>query len=669
MEKVSKRLITAEDLYEFKVIGGVRLSPDGSKVIFTQQRVDKASEKKYTNLWLSDVRTGKTAAFTQGDHSDHSPVWSPDGKTIAFLSNRDNKEKPAQIYLIAVEGGEARRLTDIKGGIGGLSWSPDGKQLLCSVTKTDQEVLDREADERKKKLGTVVRVYDRIFYKRDGEGFLGHERQHIWVVDALTGEGKQLTDHKVFDEVDPAWSPDGKSIVYVSNLAKDPDFAPDKDELFVMPAAGGKARKVATEAGGKGAPVFSPDGKWIAYFGGWGEGEGWRNTYLWLAPADGSAKPVNLTIQFDLHIDAAVINDVGSPEMMSPIWSKDGRKIYFQVAYHGSSLLKVIDIKSAKLDTVIGEGGAVGSVSFDKAQSSLAYFFGNFTDPAQVKLLDLKTGKSKLLYSANADLLKQLDLGSVEEVWYKSESGMDLQGWILKPPSFDKTKKYPSILEIHGGPQTQYGKFFMHEFYYFASKGYVVHFTNPRGGRGYGEEHTRAIWGGWGTADYQDLMTWTDLVAKKPYIETSRMFVTGGSYGGYMTVWIIGHTQRFKAAVTQRCVSNFLSMWGSSDFNWVFQRMLGARQPFFDFEKFWEQSPIAYIGNAKTPTKVIHNEEDHRCPIEQGEQVFVALKSLNVPTQFVRFPGEPHGLSRVGRTDRRIERLNHIVGWFDKYLK
>jgi dipeptidyl aminopeptidase/acylaminoacyl peptidase len=209
----------------------------------------------------------------------------------------------------------------------------------------------------------------------------------------------------------------------------------------------------------------------------------------------------------------------------------------------------------------------------------------------------------------------------------------------------------------------------MHEFYFLAAKGYVVHFSNPRGGRGYGEDHARAIWGQWGSVDYEDLMAWTDYVAQQPYIDTTRMGVTGGSYGGYMTVWIIGHTDRFKAAVTQRCVSNFISMWGSSDMNWHFQYPINNKPPFEDLQAYWEVSPIAYIGNAKTPTKVLHNEMDHRCPIEQGEQVFVALKRIGVETEMVRFPDEFHGLSRTGRTDRRISRLNHIVDWFDKYLK
>jgi len=229
-------------------------------------------------------------------------------------------------------------------------------------------------------------------------------------------------------------------------------------------------------------------------------------------------------------------------------------------------------------------------------------------------------------------------------------------------------KKYPSILEIHGGPQTQYGFYFMHEFYYLASKGFVVYFCNPRGGRGYGEEHTKAIRHDWGTNDYADLMAWVDHIEKELYIDRSRMGVTGGSYGGYMTVWIIGHTRRFQAAVTQRCVSNFISMWGSSDLNHLFEDTLNLKPPYEDLKNYWEHSPIAYIANARTPTLVIHNENDMRCPIEQGEQVYVALKKQGVATEMVRFPDEFHGLSRTGRTDRRIVRLNSIVGWFEMYL-
>jgi dipeptidyl aminopeptidase/acylaminoacyl peptidase len=670
MATPKKNWVKAEDLYDFKTIHNVRIAPDGKNIIFASQRVERKTEKKYTNLWMvSTDSKGKAQQFTYGNQNDTYPCWSPDGSQIAFLSNRGDTEKSSQIYLIPSGGGEARPLTQIKGSIGSFSWSPDGKRLLCLVTLTDQEALAREEDEQKRKLGVVARDYKRVFYKLDGSGYLPQERTHLWTVDAQNGKGKQLTNHPVYDEYDAAWSPDGKWIVYLSNRSSDPDFNLEAVDLFVMPASGGEPRKIGTELGEKNLPNFSWDGKWIAYYGGFGEGEGWRNNYLWVVAADGSQKPRNLTQKYDLHASSWTINDLGEPEQMPPTWSKDNRNIYFPVSYHGSSILDRIDINGEKLETIIGEGGVVGSFTFDRDQKKLGYFYGKMDDPTQVCILDMQTRQTHLLHSHNADLLKKIDLGSIEEVWFKGGDGNDVQGWILKPPDFDPHKKYPSILEIHGGPQLQYGNLFMHEFYYFASKGFVVYFCNPRGGRGYGEEATKAIWGSWGGADYADLMCWTDYMEKQPYIDPARMGVTGGSYGGYMTVWIIGHTQRFKAAVTQRCVSNFISMWGSSDFNWAFQHDLVARQPFYDFEKYWKMSPIAYFGNAKTPTKVIHNEFDLRCPIEQGEQVFVALKSLGVPTEFVRFPDEFHGLSRTGRTDRRIARLNHIIGWFEEYLK
>ncbi len=665
-----KRLITAEDLYEIKPIQFVRLSPDGRNIIFTCKRVDRKTEKKFSNLFILPAAPGsKARQYTYGDQTDTLPAWSPDGSQIAFLSNRGNPEKPPQIYLIPSDGGEARPLTDIKGSISAFKWSPDGKQLLCQVVLTDKEELEREADETKRKLGTVMRDYKRVFYKLDGAGYLGHERAHLWIVDARTGKARQLTSHEIYDERDADWSPDGSQVVFLSNRTADPDFSVDHDELYVMPSKGGEMRKIESEPGEKYMPVFSPDGKWIAYYGSLGEGEDWHNMSLWIVPSDGSAKPVDLLKKYDIHASSWTINDIMEPEWMPPTWSNDGQTIYFPVAIHGSSTLNSIDLKGSKLETIIPEGGVVGSFAFDKSQEHLAYYYGTREDPCMVCLLDMKTKQTRELYSPNAELLNKIDLGSIEEVWFKGPSGNDLQGWILKPPAFDPKKKYPSILEIHGGPKTQYGNYFMHEFYYLASKGYVVYFCNPRGGRGYGEAHAKAIWGSWGGADYDDLMCWADYMEKQPYIDKKRMGVTGGSYGGYMTVWIIGHTQRFAAAVTQRCVSNFISMWGSSDMNWVFQRELKAKQPFFDMQKFWKMSPIAYIGNAKTPTKVIHNEFDLRCPIEQGEQVFVALKSLGVDTEMVRFPDEFHGLSRTGRTDRRIARLNAILSWFEKYLK
>ena len=664
-----KKVTKAEDLYKFQVINGLRISPDGKFLIYQQTRVDSKTEKKYTNLWVIGTERGGVRQFTFGNQSDTLPRWSPDSSQIAFLSNRENKDKPPQIYLISIHGGEAQRLTEIEGVVSDFAWSPDGRRLVCSLQKTDPEQLEREKDEQKKKLGVVSRRYERVFYKLDGSGYLPRERTHIWVVDTRTGKGRQLTDHTVYDEQSPTWSPDGKWIAFTSNRSQEPDFNPDEIDLFLIPAVGGEFKKVQAPVGEKTQPSFSPDGRWIVYYGREGKELWYKNDSLWVAPLDSSSPARNLTEAYDLNVSPWTINDIGEPELMPPTWTKDGQRLLFPVTYHGSSVLMSVAVDGSSLQTEIGEGGVVGSFALDKDQEWLAYLYGDANDPCQVFLQDWKSKSIRKLTQVNAEILRNVDLGSLETVWIKGPAGNDLQGWILKPPGFDAKKKYPSILEIHGGPLTQYGFLFMHEFYYLAAQGYVVHFTNPRGGRGYGEAHAVAIWGDWGNADYADLMAWTDYVSDQPYIDKNRMGVTGGSYGGYMTLWIIGHTQRFKVAVTQRCVSNMVSMWGSSDLNWSFQVELQAGPPFEDLQKYWDMSPMKYIGNARTPTLVSHSEGDLRCPIEQGEQAFVALKRLGVDTEMVRFPDEFHGLSRTGRTDRKIARLNHFVRWFDKYLK
>jgi len=668
MSPRKKRLITAEDLYRFQLLTDCRISPDGQHVVYCVQRVDKKAEKKYSNLWVVPTGGGQPRQFTYGDQVDSQPRWSPDGREIVFLSNRGDGKQP-QMCVIPFYGGEARPLTDLKGTFGAFEWSPDGRQIVCQFRKKDQEAVEREEDAQKEELGIVARHITRVFYKLDGTGYLPKERWHIWTVDTRNGRARQLTDSDVYDEVEPRWSPDGRDIVFCSNRSEDPDLYPDAIDLYLIPAAGGEMRKVETPYGEKGLPSFSPDGRWIVYVGREGRSNWWKNDNLWVVPAGGQGRARNLTAPYDLHVSSSTINDMGAPAMIPPTWSKDGQTLYFQTVQHGNTLLKSISLEGDDLQTVIGGEGVVGAFTFDQEGAKVAYFYGEMQDPGQVWVRDMATGGARKLTRVNENLLRGIDLGEIEEVWFKGPAGNNLQGWILKPPGFDPSEKYPSILEIHGGPLTQYGSFFMHEFYYLAAQGYVVFFSNPRGGRGYGETHAGAIWGAHGTADYADLMAWTDVVAGQPYIDPDRMGVTGGSYGGYMTNWIIGHTDRFTAAVTQRSISNRISGWGSKDFNWKYQEMFDDQPPWEAVDRYWDVSPMKYIGNAKTPTLVIHSQQDQRCPIEQGEQIFVALKRLGVETEFVVFPDEPHGLSRVGRTDRRIERLNHIRRWFDRYLK
>lgn len=664
-----KRRIAAEDLYRIQLLNDPQISPDGHQVILSVKRVDRKTNKQYSNLWLFDAEGGGYRQFTYGDQNDRQARWSPDGKLIAFLSDRESNEQ-SQLYLIPAQGGESRPLTGLKGDFGEFEWSPDGSSILCSFRNLDPDALERSEDKGKKELGVVYRRYTRAGYKLDGAGFLPNEKWHIWTVDVKSGKERQVTKGEDYEELSPRWSPDGKEILFFSNRSDRPDIDYHLSELYALPASGGPFRLIPTPAGLKSSASLSPDGKWVAFLCRLGKGNTWQNTNVWLVPADGSAPAVNLTGKFDIQVGSGTLTDTGERSVSPPGWSSDGQRLYFQVTRHGKVSLASVTILGKDLVTLV-EGGIVGEFSLDSARERVAYFRGAMSDIGQVSVKHLGNHRSRQLTRFNQSWLRRIDLGQVEEIWYKGRDGNDLQGWILKPPGFDETKRYPSILEIHGGPLAQYGDTFMHEFYFLAAHGYVVHFTNPRGGQGYGEAHSRAIHRDWGGADYADLMTWTDLVAQKPYIDTGRMGVTGGSYGGYMTSWIIGHTDRFKAAVAQRVVSNMISFWGSSDMGYYFEDAWGRQgEPAWrDLETYWDHSPMKYIGNAKTPTMVIHSEQDWRCPLEQGEQLFLALRAMGVETELILFPDSPHGLSRVGRTDRRIARLNHILRWFDNYLK
>lgn len=667
-----KRAITAQDLYSIKNLSHARISPDGKQVVYVVQWVEQETEKKYANLWVVATEGGEPVQFTIGKQSDTSPEWSPDGKTIAFLSNRDNTDLPPQIYVIPFGGGEAKKLTDIQGMISSFSWSPDGKSLLATITSADEDFIARMKDERKKKLGVVFREYDSVSYKMDGVGYLPKGRSHLWLINTGDGVVEQITNDDRYSEEGATFSPEGKHIAYVSNRADRPEFEPWKDEIYLYSFSDKTTKVIPALVGGKHHLSFSPDGKVLAFFGTEGKTLWHGYTRLFTVNLD-TGEVRRLTDKFDFSCESSTLTDASSMELMHPYWSNSGEKIIFQVDHHGSTMLAEISPSGGDVDFLIDEGGVVGSPTFSTSEEILTFVSAGIDRLAEVFSMNRGGNETKQLSFHNQPLLEELDLGTVEEVWFKGPDGNDLQGWIVFPSEFNDTVQYPSILEIHGGPTAQYGNNFMHEFYYLAAQGYVVYYTNPRGGTGYGEEHCKAILGDWGNKDYQDLMTWVDLVQQRPYIDPDCMGVTGGSYGGYMTVWMIGHTNRFSAAVSQRCVSNLTSMWGSSDMNWATQGMVAKGEetypPFIDFDLYWRHSPIAYVGNATTPTLLIHSESDYRCPIEQSEQVFVALKYLDVPTKMVRFPDESHGLSRGGRTDRRIVRLEQIAGWFDQYLK
>lgn len=666
----TKRPLTAEDLYHLQLVSDPQISPDGRYVVFGLLRVDRKTEKKYANLWLVLADgSAPPRRFTVGNQTDTHPRWSPDGTAIAFLSNRQD-EKQMQLYVIPFQGGEARPVTEVLGSFAGFSWSPDGRHFVAQFRQKDQEAIEREKDEQKKKLGVVARHITSLTYKSDGVGYLPQEKWHVWTFDVETGEGVQLTEGDKH-ETEPCWSPDGQHILFVSNRHAVPDLNPDATELYQIPAAGGQMIQVETgHHGRKFSPAFSPDGRSIAYLGRTRPGDWAQNSCLYVVPAAGG-QARNLSVAHDLHLSLMTLTDTGSnTPPPPPTWSRDGRRIFVLATEQGNQPLLAFDTASGEYERLIDDPGLVGSFNLNTAQDKLAYLWGTQTMTGQVWLHDMAPRTSMALTHFNEDLFAQITWGHIEEVRFAGPDGHPLHGWVLQPPGFDPSQRYPVVLEIHGGPMTQYGRAFMHEFHFLAAHGYVVAFSNPRGSQGYGETHAMAIANGWGTVDYADVMAWADVVAGLPYVDANRMGVTGGSYGGYMTTLIIGKTHRFKTAVAQRVVSNFLSFYGSSDLNWMTEHLVGVDgQPWDDLAQYWQQSPISFIGNARTPTLIIHSENDFRCDREQGEQVFVALKKLGVDTEMLLFPEESHGLSRDGRTDRRVERLHHMVRWFDKYLR
>lgn len=660
--------LTSDDLYRLAPVGDPRLSPDGQHVVYCQQRIERDSQKAFVNLYLVPTGPGRTRQFTVGDQRDTRPRWSPDGRTIAFLSDRGGK---ARLYTIPVDGGEARPLGTWHGALGAFAWSPDGRRLAVTVRRPSAEEDAAEDNPKRKDLGTVARHITRMHYKGDGEGYIPAERWDLWLVDAASGRTRKVLAGDDYDVGAPAWHPDGKRVVFAANRGPAADLDPERVTLWLIDVdAGGEPRELATPLGGVSSPTFSPDGTRLAWFGQPGVGEWWRNTHLWCLALGGGA-PYDVMAGDDRDAGLEVNGDATfGPLSTGPVFTPDGAEILCQVGAHGRTALWAFPTAGGTGRPIVAGEGMVGVFSLDAAGERLAWFHTTATDPGQVRTRRLADPpeRARTLTRANRWLGRRA-LGRIEEVWFDGPDGNRVQGWVMTPPGAKAGERHPALVTIHGGPWTQFGERFMHEFHMLAGRGYVVGYCNPRGGSGYGEDHARAIHDDWGNKDYNDVMAFADLLAARPDVDPARMGVTGGSYGGYLTNWIIGHTDRFKAAVTQRSVSNLLSFWGSSDIGWLFTRPFANKPPWEDFANLWRQSPIAWIGAATTPTLVIHSEQDMRCDKEQGVQVYWALKTLGVETELVLFPEESHGLSRGGRTDRRIARLEHIARWFDRFLK
>jgi len=662
-----KKILEAGDFCRLEVPVEVVLSPDESKAAYIVEEISKDKKKYYTHLFVADIKSGEKRQYTFGKVNDRNPVWSPDGVYIAFLSTRDKK---SGIYIIPTEGGSERKLIEEDGAFASLKWTPDGKELVYIFRYNDSH---SEKDEKKKKEAPVYRHITRIFYRLDGAGYLPEDRFHIWKVNVENGETKQLTKGSKYDDVSPEVSPDGKWIVYVSNHSADPDVDWNRQDLFLIPIDGGRAKKIDTPEGPLDAPSFSPDGKKIAYVGHDNPDDGWgvTNHHIWVVGIKGRPAAKDIIPKFDRHATDTTIGDIGEGFYVPPLhWSNDGKRIYFASSDLGSTHIFYAPSKGGLPTRVTKRNCHIKSYSMAGKKKTIAMVYSDLSTSGEIHVIPAKyegDKKPQKLAAFNEDFFKEFDFPKTKEVWFKGHDGFDLQGWLVTPPGFKKTKKYPAILEIHGGPRAQYGFTFFYEMQYLASCGYVVLYTNPRGGTGRGETFADAISGGWGDIDYMDCMSAADYLENLSYVNKNKIGVTGGSYGGFMTNWIVGHTDRFKAAITQRSVVNLESFYGSSDIGYSLFREFDGH-PWKNRENYVMRSPLTYAQNVKTPLLIIHSEQDLRCNVEQARELYAYLKMMKKKVEMVLFPEEPHGLSRHGRPDRRIARLNWIDKWFKKYL-
>lgn len=666
---MTKKPATPEDLLRLQFVGDPQISPDGLAILFTKKHVN--DKNKYVTNLYTVLLDGTVQQWTQGEGGASHGRWSPDGSSIAFISGR---EKPAsQIYLLPTTGGEARKLTSLpEGSIGGFKWSPDGSMIAFTFREQHPDWTEAAKKEREEKgLSTPPRVIDDVWYRLDGDGYFLGQRYAIYLVRVADGETRKLYDKSPMGLYSFDWAPDSKSLVVAHTLNARPMAQPDNDGLFLVDLKGNAKPIEGLPFGPKSHVSWSPDGRLIAYVGDDNESNPWgvRNAKLFVAPVEGGSAEC-LTRQDDYCLQAAVLSDSkeGAGDG-SPIWSPDSKAIYLNIAWHGETQLGFVQLDVARVKMLTKGRHCVTVGNLSKNGERFACLFGTATRLQEVALYDLaKHGHEPgVLTSFNKAFHDEVAAVEPEDFWVDTPDGTKVHVWKMGPLE-PKGKKHPAVLEIHGGPHALYGWTYFFEFQVLAAQGYAVVYSNPRGSKGYGEKHCDAIRGSWGDKDWVDIAAVKDWMKAQPDIDAGRMGVMGGSYGGYMTNWAIGHTNDFKAAITDRCVSNLVSFGGNCDFPMIPDGYWKGA-PWGDISELWKQSPIAYFHRVQTPTLVIHSEGDLRCNIEQGEQVFAALQQRGIESRFVRYPiSTSHGLSRNGPADLRIHRLNEIVAWWKRHL-
>ncbi len=658
------RTVTPEDLARIRVVGEPAMSPDGRHVAVSVTSADLDADGYTAAIWLvpTDPAAVEPRQLTAGTKRDSSPVWSPDGRQLLFVSNRETKA--GNLWVIPATSGEARRVTDLENGAGSPVWSPDGRRVVfVSAVTPEDDNPDSDA-----KLIRDIR------YKFDGKGFLGGQRDHLFVV-GIDGDRapEQITDGS-FDHHAPAWSPSGREIAFAANRNPGWELERTSDIWTVVP--GSPPKRITDGAGQYGRPSFSPDGRWLAYTGTDDMALEAPDDDLWVVSAGGGT-PRALTTGYDRSIANGAIGDTAAFAGRAPIWAPDGQSILVIVGRDGEAHVQRVSVPVSGpgvVSPVTAGRRQVGTFAIDPTApdgTRLAIAVHDSVRPPEIHLVT--AGQDEVVLTRfNEALLRELALSLPEELTVE-HNGVPIQSWVMRPSGtvIAPGVKVPAVLEIHGGPHAMYGWGYFHEFQVLASRGYAVIFANPQGSTGYAQAYTEALRGAWGEVDHPQQMAVVDAAIAHADLDPRRLGVAGGSYGGFMTNWVIGHTDRFRAAVTQRTISNMYSMYGTDDIAVIsmFHELGGA--PWDSPEltrRYMELSPITYVKDITTPLLILHAEEDYRCPMEQAEQLYLALKQLGREVEFVRFPDESHGLTRGGKPKHRIEHMERLVGWFDRHM-
>jgi acylaminoacyl-peptidase len=656
--------LSLTDVFQIQTATVPQISPDGKRVIYQRNFADITTDRRYSNLWIVNFDGTGDRPLTTGKFEDADARWSPDGTEVAFTSTRDGSK---QVWRMFVDSGQLAQVTHMTNDAtpASVNWSPDGKwvSFVAHVSEPAPKIADVPQPPEGARWADPPKVIDKVVYRFNGAGYLKPGYMQVFVVPKEGGAARQISHGNYqhggtgFNSSEPTWTPDGKYLIMSANRHDNYELEPRNTDIYEFRVSDGAVKALTSRNGPDNNPAVSPDGQWIAYTGFDDKLQGYQVTKLYVMRRDGS-EPRMVDVSFDR-------------DAQQPTWAPDGKSIYFLSDDHGntglysSTLDGVVKKAAGNLASTLSSysGGAALSIS---KNGNFATTVGSAENPGDVAVASLANPSLRTITAVNLGLLSGRELGKVEEIrWKSSKDQREVQGWIIKPPGFDPSKQYPLILEIHGGPFANYGDRFDIEKQLMAARDYVVLYTNPRGSTSYGAEFGNLIHHAYPGDDFYDLNSGVDAVIAKGYVDTSHLYVTGGSGGGVLTCWMIGHTTRFRAAVPVYPVINWYSFVLTSDIgNWT-SKVWFPGLPWDNVENYEKRSLLSVVKNVKTPTLVMTGEADYRTPISDSEQYYQALKLLGIESMMVRVPEEPHGITV--RPSHHMEKIAYIIGWFDKH--